>query len=347
MLACSLGYTTIYIIKSLDHKNCNTMKIKNAGILQKLFMGILMLTTGSIYAQTIEEAAELFNAGREFIAAGNNKGAIEKLEACIALCDKLGEEADELKQQTVVVIPNLYYGHAKSLFDNNQIDEAIASYKTTLIIAQKYNNTEVYTMTQNVLAQLFLKNGNDKFREKEYVGAIEDLKKSLSFDSTNTSGLLLMGYSYRRLDSTDQMVEYFKATIAAAPKNDRNAPKAVDGLISHYMTTGAKLINAKNTKDGLAYLDTAATFGENGDLYYYYAVGYNAEGKYDEAIAAAEKAITLDPNNKENQAKYNFEIGTAYYAKKDTAKACEAYKSANFGRTALRADQMLKALKCK
>lgn len=323
------------------------MKNKLSGIIQTLIMGlIIIITTGSINAQSLEEAAELFNDGRELISQGNNKAAIEKMEATIVMCDKIGEEADELKQQALSVIPNLYYGHAKSLFDNGQIDESIKAYEQTLEIATKYNDIEVFNMTKSVLAQLFLKNGNDKFRARDFEGAITDLNQTLKYDSVSTTALLLMGYSYRRLENTDEMIRYFKAAIEAGSESDRNSRSASEGLMTHYMNTGARLINAKNTSDGIKFLDTAAIYGQTGDLFYYYAVGYNAEQKWDDAITAAEKAVELDPNNRENVAKYNFEIGTAYYGKKDNTKACEAYKNANFGRTALRAEPMLRTLKC-
>ncbi|MFO7721887.1 MAG: hypothetical protein R6V49_01565 [Bacteroidales bacterium] len=323
------------------------MKSNSTGRIRMVVAAIIIMLTGNLYAQSIEQAAELFNEGRAFINEGNNKAAIDKLEASIRMCEEIGEEGDELRNQAISVVPNLYYNHSKSLFDANQIEESILMYRKTLEVAQKYNNLEVFTMTNNVLAQLFLKNGNDKFREKDYEAAVSDLKKSLEFDPKNTTTLLLMAYSYRRLDSTEAMINYFKATIDAGEQNDRNAPKAAEALMGHYMNTGARLLNARNTADGLKYLDTAATYGESGDLWYYYAVGYNIEQKYDQAIEAAEKAITLDPNNKENVAKYNFEIGSAYYGKKDNAKACEAYVKANFGRTALRAEPMIKSLKCK
>lgn len=322
------------------------MKTRLSSRIKTLMLALIIAAGSSIHAQSIEEAAELFNQGREFINQGNNKAAIEKLEATIAMCDKLGEEGDELKQQVVGVIPSLYYAHAKSLFDNDQIEESIEAYKTTMKVSEKYNDIETYNLTQGVLAQLFLKNGNDKFRARDFEGAVKDLEQSLLYDSLNTTTLLLMGYSYRRLENTDAMISYFQAAVEIGGDNDRNARSAAEGLMTHYMNTGARLINARNTADGLKYLDTAAIYGQTGDLWFYYAVGYNSEQRWDEAIAAAEKAIELDPNNRENVAKYNFEIGTAYYGKKDNTRACEAYKKANFGRTALRAEPMIKTLKC-
>lgn len=322
------------------------MKTKLSDRIKTLMLALIIAAGSSIYAQTIEEAAELFNQGRELINQGNNKAAIEKLEATIIICDKIGEEGDELKQQVIGVMPSLYYAHAKSLFDNNQIEESIEAYKTTMIVSEKYNDIETYNLTKGVLAQLFLKSGNDKFRARDFEGAVQDLEQSLAYDSLNTTTLLLMGYSHRRLENTEEMINYFKTAVEFGGENDRNARSAAEGLMTHFMNTGAKLINAKNTADGLKYLDTAALYGQSGDLWFYYAVGYNAEQRWDDAIAAAEKAIELDPNNKENVAKYNFEIGTAYYGKKDNAKACEAYKKANFGRTALRAEPMIKTLKC-
>lgn len=312
-----------------------------------LAVAVLIFGLTRAGAQTIEEAAELYNQANPLITAGDNLGAIQKLEAVVAICIQLGEEGSELKQKSIDVIPRLYYNHAKSLFDQNKLEESIEAYIKTHAVAIGYNNKEVDDMTTGALAQLFLKAGNDLYKEKSYAPAIVQLKKSLEYDAENTATMLLIAENYRRLDSVQEMLAWYRATISKAGKNDKNAPKASERIMGHYMTTGAKLLNQKSVTEGLVYLDSAAALGQNGDLMYYYAVAYNAQQKYDMAIEAAEKAIAIDPNNKENVAKYNFEIGTAWYGKKDNTKACEFYKLANFGRTALRAEPMLKSLKCK
>lgn len=344
-MACYLtNKNTFYpnLLKSI------TMKTHFTGRISTLIAGVLLMTSGALFSQTIEQAAEFFNQGKALITEGNNKAAIEKLDSCIKVCDLLeGEEAVNLKSQVTGVMPNLWYNYAKALYDQNLIDESIGIYKATLDVAKAYNNTEVYDKTRGALAQLYLKTGNDLYKAKDYTNAVSNLTTSLDYNPSNTSAMLIIAYSFKQLDSITQMIQYFQATIGAAEKNDKNAPKAKEGLMNYYMNTGARLLNQKNTADGLKYLDTAATYGESSDLLFYYAVGYNAEQKYDQAIVAAEKAIVLGASNKENVAKYNFEIGTAWYGKKDNAKACEYYKLANFGKTALRAEPMLKSLKCK
>ncbi|HRZ41232.1 MAG TPA: hypothetical protein P5228_00850 [Bacteroidales bacterium] len=298
-------------------------------------------------AQTIEEANELYNQARPLIDSADFKGAIGKLEASLQICDTLGEPAAELKKLITDVLPQVHLNYASYLFTQNLLEESIKVYQISLDEARKYSNKEVEEKSITSLAQLFLKTGNDLYKEKNYAPAILQLKKSLEYDAENTATMLLIAESYRRLDSLQEMLVWYRTTIEKAGKNDKNAPKASERIMGHYMTTGAKLLNSKNTAEGLIYLDSAAAIGQTGDLMYYYAVAYNSQQKYDQAIAAAEKAIALDGNNKENVAKYNFEIGTAWYGKKDNAKACEFYKLANFGRTALRAEPMLKSLKCK
>ncbi len=321
-------------------------------------MSILKVTSLSIVAflfsitntnaQTIEEAADLYNQANPLITSGDNLGAIAKLEAVITICDIIADSAAlDLKTKVVDVLPKLFYNHAKSLFDKNLLDESINAYLKTHEIAIKYQNKEIDEMTTGALAQLYLKAGNDLYKGKSYTPAIENLKKSLEYDAANTATMLLIAENYRRLDSTQEMLGWYRMTIEKAGKNDKNAPKASERIMGHYMTTGAKLLNQKNTTEGIKYLDSAATYGQSGDLYYYYAVAYNAQQQYDKSIEASQKAIALESNNLENVAKYNFEIGTAWYGKKDNAKACEYYKLANFGKTGLRAEPMLKSLKCK
>ncbi len=323
------------------------MKIRDAARLMMLATGMILILTGGLRAQTMEEALLLFEQSRTLISEGETKKAIDNLEKVVEIAAKFEEEGDVLRSQAAAAIPNLYYNYAKDLFDAGNLEASIEAYEKTMAVAQQYNDEQTYTMTRGVLAQLFLKNGNDKFRAREFEAALVDLERALYFDPTNTNALLISAYCHRRLENTAEMIEFFQAVIAAGRPNERNVTTSRDALMTHYMNTGARMINAKNTAEGLLYLDTAATFNESADLHYYYAVGFNAEERWDEAIAAAEKAMAMEPNNLENAARNQFEIGTAWYGKNDTAKACEAYRAANFGRTAARADQMIRALKCR
>jgi tetratricopeptide (TPR) repeat protein len=323
------------------------MKIRNAAQLMMLATGMILIMTSGLRAQTMDEALLLFEESRTLISEGKTMKAISNLEKVIEITSQLGEAGEVLRSQAAGAIPNLYYNYAKELFDEGKLDASIEAYEKTMAVAQQYNDEDTYNMTRGVLAQLFLKNGNDKFRAREFEAALVDLDRALSFDSTNTNALLISAYSHRRLENTAEMISYFKAVIAAGRPNERNVTTSRDALMTHYMNTGARMINAKNTTEGLLLLDTAATFNESADLHYYYAVGFNAEERWDDAIASAEKALSMEPNNLENAARNQFEIGTAWYGKKDTPKACAAYKEANFGRTAIRAEQMIKALGCK
>jgi tetratricopeptide (TPR) repeat protein len=339
-----------YILTNQSHSFNTQYHMKTISAMKNLILTLGLVIAGifNLQAQTIEEAAELFNQAIPLISSGDNKAAIQKLEAVVAICAKLeGSEADSLKKQVVDALPRIYYNEAKALFDKNLLNESIEAYITTHNVAKLYNNTEIDKMTTDALSQLYLKSGNDQYKEKTYLPAIASLKKSLEYDGTNTSAMRLIAESYKMLDSVSEMIFWYRTTIEKADKNDKNAIKATERLMNYYMTSCAKLLNQKNPAEGIKYLDTAATFGENADLYYYYAVTYNSLQKYDQAITAAQKAISLEPNNVENIAKYNFELGTAWYGKKDNTKACEFYKLSNVGKTGLRADPMLKALKCK
>ncbi len=320
------------------------MKTLNARRLMVLLIGTFLFVSGTVIAQTMEEAMALFNDSRTLVAEGKTFEAIEKLEEVIRMSDQLGEEAEGLKGNAAAALPNLYYIHAKNLFDDGQLEEAIGLYEKTLVVAEKYNDQQTYDLTSGVLAQLFLKSGNDKFRAREFEEALVDLERAFLLDSTNTSTLLLMAYCHRRLENFPEMIHYFQAVIAHGRPNERNVTTSRDALLTHYMNTGARLINAQEVEAGLLHLDTAATFGETADLLYFYAVGFNAAERHTEAIEAAQKSISLEPANRENEARNQFEIGTAWYAQNNTTRACEAYRAANFGRTANRADQMIRAL---
>jgi len=85
----------------------------------------------------------------------------------------------------------------------------------------------------------------------------------------------------------------------------------------------------------------------NVEAYYLYALAYNKQSKWDDAIKSAEKGLTLEENTPAKQARFYYETGIAQAGKKDNVSACASFKKAAVGPLAEQANYQIKTvLKC-
>jgi tetratricopeptide (TPR) repeat protein len=90
------------------------------------------------------------------------------------------------------------------------------------------------------------------------------------------------------------------------------------------MTAGIDAIKSKKYTEAVPNLQAAVSYPEiNANAYYYLAVSCNELKKWNDAITAANQALTMDM--KDTSATY-FELGKAYEGLGKKNEACIAYK---------------------
>jgi len=297
-------------------------------------LSFLMFGVATMQAQTLQEAQEAVNNGLRLQKTDVN-AAIAAYKNCLELCKSLGDEASNVKALAQKKIPEAYYSLGTALLKEKKYDEAIKSFESTYEIAEQYKSTIVKNRCKGYLPQLYYNKGTTLLKNNDFAGAISNYNNAIQWDQTYIKAHLGKGGVYKKqgdLDNLKQSMAVAKQ-IAMAKGDLKNADKA-DKLVSDYLiVTGAGLLNSNKTGEAVAAFEDALFYGENNiESLYWLSSAYNKQGKYDLAITTINKAISLEKGGNEKAARLYYELGTAYKGKRDTGKACEAFKKAKFGK---------------
>jgi len=82
-----------------------------------------LLASGSLFAQTLTDVINEFNAGVESMNAQSYESALDQFNACLELCEVVGEEADDMKEQAREQIVGTYYRQAITFMKRKQYDK--------------------------------------------------------------------------------------------------------------------------------------------------------------------------------------------------------------------------------
>ena len=281
--------------------------------MKKLIIGILalMLSATSLmsYSQTKDEAGEALNSGIKLKDTDLN-AAIAKFEECIKICEQVGVEADDIKDQAEKVLPGLHYKSAIALYKGKKYPEAIKGFEKTIEISEKYNNEKFKEKSNNIIPKLYAVIGNDFFKKKDIENALLNYEKAVELNPNSLKGHFGKALVYRKNGDNDKFKEEIDKIIEIGPETNKVVVKSKKIAVKHFQAQGGKAIMAKKYDEGMKHLETSLLYGEHVKTYYYYAVGYNAQKKWDKATEAATKALELDKEGK-MKAKIDIEIENA------------------------------------
>ena len=94
-------------------------------------------------------------------------------------------------------------------------------------------------------------------------------------------------------------------------------------------------------------LNKAAKYGDNKDLFYYFADVYNKQKNFSNGAEYANKGLTLETGDAEAKAKFYFQLGLAQEGKGQIPEACASFKNSMYGAFAEPSKVQRTNLKCK
>lgn len=312
------------------------------------FVKRTLLTTAAVTAvffasaQTLDEAGVSFNNAVSLIETDAN-GAIEAFKSTIALCEKVGPDADELKKQSMAQIPGLYYKKVLKFNEEKNFQGAIDGCKPTVEAAQTYNDENTKTAVEKLLPQLYLALGLEQFKAKDYTNAEINFSKSLELNPGNLQVMDYLLKAYGVTENLPKMSETLDAITAIDPASE-TAIKGKEFAAKRYGTAGAKALKGKNYAEAITLLSKSVALDEDAKSFNYLGIACNSLKKWDDAIVAFNKAIALETKDK---SELYFQLGTAMQGKGDNAGACDAFKQVVTGPNVKGAEYQIKqVLKC-
>lgn len=315
---------------------------KTTDNMKKVFATIaaIALASSMIFAQDINEATEIYNAGAAALGNSEKAEALSNFEKALSMAESLGEAGADLLGECKGIIPNLKLSIAKDLVKAADFDGAVAKLADAKETAEKFGAEDVLSEITELLPQVLLSKGNSLLTAKDYAGAAAVYKEIVDADETNGIAALRLGQALNAAGDTAGAVEAF--TKAAANGQEANANKQL-GNIS--LKSAAAALKEKKFADAIASALKANEYGENPQAFMIAAQASQLSGKNADAIKYFEKYLEVAPTAK-NAGQIAYTVGALYQQAKNTAKAKEYYtKALSDPKYGAEAKKLLDALK--
>jgi tetratricopeptide (TPR) repeat protein len=278
-------------------------------------------------AQTLQESIEARNRGAELMSNGDIEGAIAELEKCIEISKQAGTEADENRETAELAIPGLYLQKADKILDTKDYDAALKAFEEVIAVAEKYNNQDVKKKAEKPLPDIYYAIGATAFQKNDAATALKNLDLATARDADYAKAYYVKGAIYQKQQNEAQMSENYRLAVEKADlANDKKTAKsAKDALSRYFYNQGIKAMQEKRYDAAITAFGKTIEADETfSDAYYRTASCYNVKKSWDLAVTHAEQALQYKADGEKDG--IYFELGNAYLGKKDSAKACEAFK---------------------
>lgn len=314
--------------------------------------GILLLMAGlalTLNAQDKVEAINLFNQGVEQMKANDPK-ALETFEKCVAICEQIGDSANDVKSKAISVIPDLHYKKAYNLLmTDKKVNESLLASKTALQVAEKYQDPNVTESIERLMIQSYSTMAQGYVSAKDNEKAIQAFDSILMINPEHAPSLYNKALMYRGLENTAKFTETIDLYLTKVKQagDSANVEKANKLARDYFRVAGGKANQANKLSEALQHLNQALKYGSDNNVHYQLASVYNKQKKFELAAENAQKGLSLDGTaTQEAKAKYYYELGTAQAGLGRTNEACESLGNAMFGPFLQAAKAQRTNLKC-
>ena len=323
------------------------MKVKIIRNLTAIVVVTAIFST-SLNAQERNDVIKAYNEGAKLIQT-DIQAAITAFENVVTLADKVGETANDLKQKAVQVLPGLYVKVAANTVSQKKTGpEIVKAAKAALAAAGKYENATAKENAGRLLVQAYTITGTQLFTKKDYENALLVFDSLLMISPDYAAAYYNKALVYRNQNNAgafEETIDLYLEKLKSA--NDTVRAKQASSLALEYFRASGSLANqAEKLEEAAVLLNKAAKYGDDKDLFYYFADVYNKQKNFDGGAEFAQKGLNLETGNAEAKAKFYYQLAVAQAGKGDNAKACESFKNSLYGPFAAASKAQRTNLKC-
>ncbi len=306
------------------------------------------LFCSSLAAQDRNEVIAAYNEGAKSMQT-DIQAAIAAFENVVTLSGKVGETANDLKQKAVQVLPGLYLkAAANSVNQKKTGTEIVRAAKTAVAAAEKYENQSVKDNAGKLLAQGYSMMGTQYFTAKDYEKALLAFDSLLVINPDYSTAYYNKALIFRNQNNAgafEEAIDKYLEQLRSANDTVR-AKQASTMALEYFRAAGSQANQAEKLDDAIGFLNKGAKYGDDKDLFYYFADVYNKQKNFDNGAEYAQKGLSLEKGNAEAKAKFYYQLAVAQAGKGETAKACESFKNSLFGPFAAASKAQRTNLKC-
>ena len=296
------------------------------------FAVLFFLLVNFSKAQSVEEAVEAYNQGVEYANNGSLQEAMESFLQCVEICDMIGdEESDATKKNATDLIPSIQFKIATGYLRDSDFENGIPEFKKTIEIAKQYNDEATLTKANEQLPKVYYAYAGDLLRNGNMEEALGNYDKVIELEPDYAKAFLAKAkIYYKQEDAENLKISLLNAIKAAQNSNDRSSEtKAVSQGSSYFLKKAVDALGANSTSDAEANAKISLEFDQSQpEAYFILTQAYNKQSKWDDAISAGKKVISMDGVKDDIKAGAYFQIASAYQQKGENDSACENYKNA-------------------
>jgi tetratricopeptide (TPR) repeat protein len=214
--------------------------------------------------------------------------------------------------------------------------------------AEKYGNESGKENADKIMVQAYNAMGASYFTQKDYENALLAYDTLLSINPAYINAVYnkaLIYKSQNNYTAFEEAIDLFISRLKSG--NDAERSKQASAMaLEFFRAAGSKASQADRPEEALELLNKAAKYGDDKNLFYFFADVYNKQKKYDSGAEYALKGLALEEGDAEAKAKFYFQLALAQAGKQQTADACASFKNAMFGPFAEASKAERKNLKC-
>ena len=297
----------------------------------KKFILMVVAVLGFSFAQA-QSVVENYNAATKAVEAKDYAKAAELFESVI---NEGSEEEDETIAGCVKNaqnnLPVVYTrlgsaaaGAATKATDAKVKDakfaEAIAHLEKAVAKAKSYRNTKAATAANNMIGKVYQVQGGTYFNAGDFAKAIEVFAKGYSADKKNTALAMMLAESYFKSNNYAEGVKVC-AEVAALPSPKYDAAIAeAKAKMGQYTNNKIAELQKANDFDGI--IAMSESISDKALAQRVLVQAYFLKKDYAKVIEIGEAAAEAQTDDEGKSAVY-FNLGSAYNAKENKAKAIE------------------------
>ena len=299
-------------------------------------------------AQTVQEAGEKYNEGNTSYQAKDYAAAVKSYEEALKMADAAGPDASGLKTSIQNQLINAYMRNGLSFYKERDMDKAISELDKSTMLAAETGNKEMENKTRGITSKIFAAKGNGLLKDEKLDEAKDAYTQALELQSTNLDALYGLGLVYKSKGDMENMMKYMDMVVeygSKSPKGAQDVANANSAASVALQNEAAKALQEKDSQAAITYINDSFKYVPgDADAYFNLAVAEIMAKNWDDAVAAANKALELKEGDKSG---VYFQLGQALEGKGDTAGACDAYKKVTSGPNVEAAKyQITQVLKC-
>ena len=300
----------------------------------KLFLtAAVVLFAGSVFAQDMTQAGELYQKATEAYQAGNEMEAVMNFKEALKIAQAAGDEGIEMAQGCKDMIPQILMSAAGKMVAAKDYVKAEETYTEALNAATEYGNDAVAANAKTKLAQIPLQQGNDAYTAGNMDEAIALLQKAVERDGNNAKAHLLLGMAYNKANKDD---EAEASLMKAKELGDANAEKVLGGM---FLSAANDAMKAKKFNDAIAKAEKALAIGPNPTASLIAGMSAYQAKNFNKAITHLVNAPASAQNT--------YILASCYESAGKKAQACATYKKVlNDGKFGPTAKQKIAKLGC-